>query len=249
MREDVVEVDTASARLRRMRQSVLTSARLLRDARPDGSFRTKWAMLTLTYAAVDGWSPRHVTELVKNIRDYLRRRGHAMRYVWVLELQKRGAPHYHLLLELPRGVTLPKPDKRGWWPHGYTKIEWARHPVGYMAKYASKGSGVHQFPKGARISGVGGLSDSMRRERRWWLSPSYVREAFGDEGNPFRRPGGGWIDRLTGEVLPSMWVVVSCRPGLVRLIPRAGLSQALQAALSANRGWRRGVATRGDVRL
>lgn len=231
-----------------MRQSVLTAARLLRDAPRRGSFRTKWAMLTLTYAAVDGWDAKDVTRLLAAIREYLRRRGHPLRYVWVLELQKRGAPHYHLLLELPKGLTLPKPDKRGWWPHGYTKIEWARHPVGYLAKYASKGQGLHTFPRGARISGAGGLCPAMRREKRWWLSPSYVREAFGAEGNPFRRPGGGWIDRSTGELLPAMWAVVSSRPGLVRLIPIAALSQALQAALSANRGWRRGGATLADVR-
>jgi Protein of unknown function (DUF3296). len=42
----------------------------------------------------------------------MERRGHKLPYVWVAELQKRGALHYHVLLWLPRGLTLPNPTSK-----------------------------------------------------------------------------------------------------------------------------------------
>ena len=80
-------------------------------------------MLTLTYREVGAWHPRHISELLQRVRVWLRRRGERLRYVWVGELQQRGALHYHVLCWLPRGLTLPKPDKQGWWTHGSTRIE------------------------------------------------------------------------------------------------------------------------------
>lgn len=223
MPTDELVLDTREGRLKRMRRSVLTSARLMRDQVRPGGFRSKWAMVTLTYRPDASWSPKDVTALVKCVRDYLARRGHAMRYVWVLELQKRGAPHYHLLLQLPRGVTLPKPDKRGWWKHGATRIEWARHALGYLAKYASKGGPDDVFPKGARISGVGGLDAEGRRVRRYWLAPGYVREALGAASDVFRAPGGGWLCRLSGEWIGAVWGLVAVGRRSVRLRRLAGL--------------------------
>lgn len=226
---DVLELNPREERLKRMRRSLLTSARLLRDEVRPGSFRTKWAMVTLTYAPEHEWEPCHIVQFIKAIREYLRRRGHALRYVWVAELQKRGALHYHVLLQLPKGITLPKPDKRGWWPHGMTKIEWARHALGYLAKYASKGTTDDRFPKGARISGAGGLSQEAKRIKRWWLSPSYVREAFGEQANPFRASGGGWLDRLSGEWLRPLWGLVAVGRDSIRLVRLAALPPALPA--------------------
>jgi len=130
-----------------------------------------------------------------------------MGYVWVAELQKRGAMHYHLLIWLPKGLSLPKPDKQGWWPHGMTKIEWARNAVGYMAKYASKGDSSNKFPRGARIHGCGGLTGVQLQEARYWKRPTWVREktVIGDQVK--RHHGGGWLDHDTGEILESPWEV------------------------------------------
>jgi len=183
-------------------------------------------MLTLTYRADAEWDKRHVSALLHSIRQFMKRKGHALRYVWVLELMKSGKPHYHIALCLPKGITLPKPDNRGWWPHGSTRIEWAKHVIGYLAKYLSKGSTEHEYPKGARISGVGGLHDEGKREKRWWLAPSYVREAMGALANPFRSAGGGWVDRLTGEWIASAWGLVAIGRRSIRLVRLADLPQA-----------------------
>ena len=60
-----------------------------------------------------------------------------LHYVWVLELTKRGRPHYHVLFWLPKGVSMPKADKQGWWKHGMTRSG-GHSPVGYLCKYTSK---------------------------------------------------------------------------------------------------------------
>lgn len=229
---EVIEIDRRESRLKRMRRTVLTATRLLRDEPRRGGYRIKWAMLTLTYRDGAEWDKRHVSALLHHCRQWLKRRGHQLRYAWVMELTQRGRPHYHIAIALPKGLTLPKPDKQGWWKMGWTRIEWAKHVIGYLAKYISKGTVDHEFPKGARISGSGGLSDEARREKRWWLAPSYIRDAFGALSNPFRAVGGGWINRDTGQWEPAQWVLVAIGHRSLRLIRAAELPQLRQVPRS-----------------
>jgi len=215
---DAFEIDRRENRLRRMSKGVKTGARLHQQEAQQGGRRVYTVMITCTYREDADYKPRHVSHLIKCVREWHRRRGLRMRYVWVLELTKRGRPHYHLLLWLPRGYRLPKPDKRGWWPHGSTKIEGARSPVGYVAKYASKLTTAAQgelqrvfrgLPKGARLHGCGGLMRAGASERRWWLSPGWVRKAWPcPSDDPRPAPGGGWVSRLTGAWLSSPWRVI-----------------------------------------
>lgn len=189
-------LDPLAARLRRMRSSVLTWARVTEQWCKTNPMPRGWRALfvTLTYSAVDGWRPDHVSKWLDCIqawwRRYSRKPGReayartSLPYLWVLELQERGAPHYHALIWLPRGVYLPRSDSRGWWPHGCTQTDPVRvSAVGYVAKYSSKASdsgltGV--MPKGARISGRGGLPRGSieAREARWWRLPKWLRERF-----------------------------------------------------------------------
>jgi hypothetical protein len=160
-----VEIDSDKARHTRLKRSILVAAKLFEHSFR-GGFRMRPAMLTLTYRDVDGFAPRHVSELLKRIRQWLLRRGRGFHYVWVAELQLRGALHYHIVIWLPKGLTLPKPDKQGWWPHGSTRIEWARHPVGYLIKYASKFDVKGGLPKGARLHGSGGFDEAAKASRK-----------------------------------------------------------------------------------
>lgn len=196
-------------RLRKMKQNVITSARLHVEEANRGSFRGKWAMLTLTYRDDVRWVAKQVTECLKCLRAYADRKGFRARFVWVLELTKRGRPHYHVLVWLPKGVTLPKPDKQGWWKYGMTKIEWARNAIGYLAKYASKGDDYDMatLPKGARLSGNGGLAKDSRIELRWWKLPTWVREVF-TEICDVGREQGGYRNRSSGEFLASRYRIV-----------------------------------------
>jgi hypothetical protein len=205
----VIRVDREATRLKRLRSSVLTAARLHVQEKP----RWKVAMLTLTYDPKRyEWAAGQMSMLVRHVRQYLARRGIEMRHVWVLEFQKSGNPHYHLLLWLPLGITLPKPDKRGWWPCGFTKIEWAKNAVGYIAKYASKGDSLVQPAKGARMHGNGGMTGQALLEQRWWKLPQWLREDHDVQpSDGVRRAavgtGGGFVNPNSGEVFKSPWVV------------------------------------------
>ena len=190
-----------ASRVAKLRRSGGFAARAHSCAKP--GFRPDWVvMLTLTYRDGDDWRPKHVSGLLTSVREWCRGRRIACRYVWVGELQARGAIHYHIAIWLPFGTKLPKPDGKGWWQHGSTRIELARATVPYLMKYLSKGSGVLQLPTGARMHGCGGLDHSMRRAARWLRLPGFV-QARSDIFDDWRRaPGGGWLDPA-GVAYPS----------------------------------------------
>lgn len=210
-------LDGDRIRALRLKKSIITGARLHDQEAQKGSTRGAWYMLTTTYGKAGDRSPRDISELLKRIRGFfdravrIRYRGHRprFRYLWVGELTRAGVPHYHVLIWIPKGIFIPKADKRGWWPHGHTQIQKARNAVGYLAKYASKWSGdmAAAFPKGFRTHGVGGLNDESKRELRWWKAPTDAREALGTLAD-IRKALGGYVDKLTGDYWPSPWKVM-----------------------------------------
>jgi len=211
-----IEIDPLQARAQRLRKSVITSARLHEQETQKGSRRGAWYMLTLTYRDGSCASPRDVSELFRAMRRFFNRlvsrarrfAGEVFRYLWVGELTQRGRPHYHVLIWVPRGIWFGRPDEKGWWPHGSTKMERARNAVGYLAKYASKFTSLiaGAFPKGFRTHGCGGLNEESKRELRWWKASVEAREVLGVDAD-IRKAKGGWFDKLTGEYWPSPWRV------------------------------------------
>jgi hypothetical protein len=93
-------------------------------------------------------------------------------------MQKRGAVHYHIVCWFPGKAKMPFPDDMGWWKHGMSNCKFATSPVGYIAKYASKGPDS-ALPKGARIWGYGGLDDQKKNAVRHALAPSWLRKVIG----------------------------------------------------------------------
>lgn len=210
---EIHKIDRDQSRLRRMKHGVLTSARLHEEDLQQRKARYRRAMVTLTYRNTDDWRADDVSYFMRLVRQWCKRRRIDVRYVWVAELQKRGAVHYHIIFWLPIGVTLPKPDKQGWWPHGMTRIEWVKRPVAYLAKYVSKGEDK-KFPKGCRIHAFGGLSESGRNERCWWLMPTWVKEIADIDDKPRRAKGGGIVLKSTGEIVKSPWKVIMTGMGI-----------------------------------
>lgn len=202
----VHKIDRLQTRLKRMKHGTLTAARLQEEDLQQTKSRYRRAMVTLTYRNVDDWRADDVSYFMRLVRQWCKRRKIEVRYVWVAELQKRGAVHYHVVFWLPIGITLPKPDKQGWWPHGMTRIEWVKRPVAYLAKYLSKDD-ADAFPKGCRIMGCGGLSEPARNERCWWLMPTWVKEVASIDDKPRRAIGGGIVLKSSGEIVPSPWKV------------------------------------------
>jgi hypothetical protein len=149
------------------------------------------AMVTLTYRADGMWQEGHLSELIDHYRKWFKRNGKgcAFHYVWVMELTEIGRPHYHMVIWLPKGVRPPLPDQQGWWPHGMTQAVYARSPVGYITKYASKQetkSGRH-LPKGARLWGYGGLRMDERAGVAFSMCPRWLKGLIKDDSYPVRR--------------------------------------------------------------
>lgn len=223
-----MKIDHTQARCTRLRKNLGVAAKWL--AKGAGQ---AW-MLTCTYRDVDGWKPDHIKQCLQNLRKWLQREhGWTLRYLWVMELQKRGAPHYHVVVWVPRGVVARDlhVDARGWWLHGMTNAVKAVAPVRYVMKYVSKFDSPESFPKGARCYGIGGLDLAGARCRRWINWPSFV-QARASVNCPVRRPrGGGWIVGGAGEWFPSEWGMSSIGRGYTRLVrlfthPPTGLTPA-----------------------
>lgn len=232
VREEV-EIDVYASRVRRLRKSVQNSAHLLdADAHTADDWQ-RWRRLfvTLTYRSVDDWKPNHMSAFSLNLRNWFRRKCNRtrVRMVWVLELQTRGAVHYHCMIWVRSKDFFPNPAKAGWWPHGFAHVLSSKvhinRPVAYMAKYCSKVTTEQAMsvPKGARMHGVCGLKPEGRRVIRFWRSPLFVRDHFGGKSD-IRKVNGGYMDRLTGEFLASPWKVTVLPSGRViawREIPQS----------------------------
>lgn len=195
-------------RLKRLQKSVRVSAEVVQESLQNNRVRYKAAMVTLTYREDVEWSPRQVSSYLKCVREWARRKGIFVHYVWVLELTKRGRPHYHVLFWLPKGVSMPKADKQGWWKNGMTKTEWAYSPVGYLCKYTSKGIDFDSWgklPRGGRLYGHGGYTPKMRITRAWRVAPAWVRELI-DEMDGVKKVGCYWVNRVSRMGIRSPFV-------------------------------------------
>jgi hypothetical protein len=206
----MVRINRDAQRIKRMKTSVGHAARLLHfDAHTErhaGLWNKKF--ITLTYRAGEEWESGHFGAFRRAMAEWCKRRRVRLRFVWVAELQTRGAIHYHVVVWLPKGKFLPHADTQGWWPHGSTNIVTAQSPIGYITKYASKTTAEQaaQYPKGARMCGHGGLEAEGRRAVRYWQSPIWVRDVLTGRAD-IRKVVGGYMDKFTGEFLPSPWRV------------------------------------------
>lgn len=197
-------------RLSRMRRTVLRFVDEARDGLTRGGFRPpQLVMVTLTYRNLGDWKARHISDFLLRVTQWLERRSVPYAYAWTLEMQERGAPHYHVLFWLPHDLRLPKPDQRGprqrrpFWSFGMTNIKAARSP-GYIVKYATKGHDV-RFPPHARLFGVGASVRRWRQVARWAALPVWLRDVS-EPGDRFvRRSGGGWVSLETGQYFESPW--------------------------------------------
>lgn len=209
-----VVVSVAQGRVTRMRRVLKAAVRSIDEVALAGARGMVPWLLTLTYADADGWRKRHVSEFLNCLRKWADRRGFDVPYVWVAEMQEKrlqclgeAAVHYHVVVWVPKRFALPKPDKRGWWPHGFTQCVRALRPLAYVMKYASKGSGS-AFPRGLRLYGYGGLTKPGREVRYWLCLPGWLHRQARTFQRVIRLPGGLWLFEATGELVRSAWEFV-----------------------------------------
>jgi hypothetical protein len=212
----ILTINTHQARMSRMALTVRTGARMIEETISAVKERHHCVMQTLTVAPGYKWKAWHISQYIERIRKWAVLGEITLRYVWVCELQRRGAVHYHVMIWLPKRIQLPKADKQGWWTHGSTNTKAVYAPISYAIKYTTKGSSEAKlYPKGCRIAGSGGLTASQRLERAWWACPRWVRDQSKVEDLPRRAKGGGFCLRASGELLESRWRVVSYGEGSV----------------------------------
>lgn len=211
------KVIRAQKRVKRLRRNVYVAARL--HSLADHGRRPPVAhFVTLTYVGVDDWRADHIADATEQFRRYCARRSVECRYVWVAELQKRGAVHYHLIAWLPKGVPMPHWDKSHlapsgrtvapFWSHGMTNSQVAHSGVAYLMKYLSKVSSDAVFPPHLRLYGCGGLTSQARVTRCWYNLPEWAKREHGV--GDLKRQGSRLIVMETGEILPPMYQVVKC---------------------------------------
>jgi len=195
-------------RMRRMRRVVIRTADAAREVAELGGFRVQALLVTLTYADGALWRSRDVAQYIHRTRKWLNRRAIRASYQWVIELTKRGRPHYHVLWWVPVDTRLPMPDRSGHWEHGLSRIEAAYKPVGYLVKYATKGDiEAGQMPRGARLFGAGSSDEAIRHARHRAGLPAWLHDATGDDVKVSRVRRVGWTERETGLIHSSPFSV------------------------------------------
>jgi hypothetical protein len=177
----------------------------------------RMVMITLTYRRVDQWRPTQISEWSAYWRDSVGRE-----YVWVAELQERGAMHYHFLSSLPLETRWDKREYDRAWYHGFTYVtDDIRKPM-YIMKYLQKElqKDGHKFPRGARIVGstrptcyIGHRANKERVVSRY---PHWVQRTMDEAGgvggvgvvsrssNGFRFDGQLAISPYAPSALPTI---------------------------------------------
>lgn len=209
-----IVIEPYISRQRKLRRGLIGAANLVEEELQEGGIRYRAALAHLTYAPGSDYTPLQIADALKRLRGWCERRGYWHRYVWRLEFGERsGRLHYHVMVWLPKGATMPKWDKQGWWPHGMTRMEWAKRPVGYLAKYASKAAACasDEFnTKGARWWGVGGLSPAMKLSLRITMAPAWVRRIWKRMDDTCavvkRLPFGWWL--IGGWEFRTPWEMI-----------------------------------------
>lgn len=146
----------------------------------------KRCLITLTYDTqgtlyeASEWSPKHVKVFMDRLK---KKRGlDVLAYAWVVELQERGVPHYHIILIYKGHV--PYPDKSGLWLYGMSNVTFKVRTPYYLLTYLGKSyqKNFSLLPKGARAYATSFTDAGYRNELRVLLQPKHIQQRIRDEG-------------------------------------------------------------------
>jgi hypothetical protein len=94
----------------------------------------------LTFARFEDFHKGALRGYLNRLVGWLKRKGvRRYFYAWVMEVQQRGVPHYHILLAY-EGGRIPFPDK-SWWSYGSSNLQvlgGGRSLMRYLTKYFEK---------------------------------------------------------------------------------------------------------------
>ena len=143
-----VVVDMFLVRHELMKKRIFAWAEVMRIYR--STRQTRMVMIGLTYRKVEDYDSGHIRDYLKKLKQSVGK--NLIGFAWVCELQRRGAPHYHIVLVVNKGSRIPLPDKSGMWSHGSSSIVTARTPF-YLVTYVGKEhqKDLARYPKGCRL--------------------------------------------------------------------------------------------------
>jgi hypothetical protein len=197
----VIVIDTFSVRLGRMKTRIFDWALKVDQWRQSNNSRL--VLITLTYKKVGDYRAGHIGDYLRNLKKRLGK--NLLAFAWVAELQERGAVHYHLVILVTPGTDIPKPDRKGYWVHGMSKIETARTAF-YLATYTGKEyqKDLSKYPKSCRLYAVSirssmGIKTAVRSSGGQIAAKYRVSKEF--KKNPGFSPSEGgslWKFGVTG---------------------------------------------------
>jgi len=179
-----LEMDTDELRLNRMKRRPETWENALR--RSIDAKLVKILAITLTYdtegtlVPASDWSPKHISIFLDRLN---KRKGLSiLAYAWVVEVQERGVPHYHIILMYKGSV--PYPDKSGLWQYGMSNIRFKVRSPYYLTTYLKKSyqKDFSRLPAGARAYAVSIRDKSLHKYMTSLLLPEHIRERYLIEG-------------------------------------------------------------------
>lgn len=152
----------------------------------------------LTYRKTDDWENGQIGKYVKTLKYSLG--VHLLAWAWVLELQKRGTPHYHLIV-VTDGKWPKIPDKSRQWTYGMSKIKKAMMPW-YLMKYTGKEyqKDFSRYPRDARAYGMGFREKEVRENYRKLRDQKYYKK---DDGHEWSWKGSALQKSYAEKVLMS----------------------------------------------
>lgn len=202
--ELVKKIETsATTHKKRLRNVRIKIKSVTKEHRRMAKVKSLYAVaVTLTYAKDTDFCPKHITGFINCLRVKLKRQGHQLLYVWVLE--RASALHYHLALWLPRGFKLDHSDLAKWWHQGSTWSKACRKVPAWIC-YISKRESKVNLPVSARVFSYGGLDKKAKEAVHVASQPRWLKALLPKNAKVRRVPRIGWIDMNTGEVYRSLW--------------------------------------------
>lgn len=200
-----IETSAALQRQQRKKQQRKKIKNFVRISQQMAAREGKYAIaMTLTFASDSDYSPKCMRTFTEKFRRWLKRRGHSLQYVWVLERQSRI--HYHLILWLPRSIRIDFDLLSKWWPWGKTWSENCRSPHNWGSYMAKLEKPTTPFRKNTRMYGYGGLDAKAKTEWARVNLPLWLQRVL-PKGEVATRVRGGWASVTTGAIYhsPYLW--------------------------------------------
>lgn len=177
-------VDLWRLRLDKLRKKIFAWVEACQSLSDDR--RVKKCLITLTYdtggtiTSPSSWSPKHISVFIDRLK---KRKGlQVLAYAWVVELQERGVPHYHVFMFYKGNV--PYPDKSGLWLYGMSNVRFRRRSARYLTAYLRKKNqkNFSLLPSGARAYACSISDPVLDLQFKALQLPEVIRQRYLDEG-------------------------------------------------------------------